>query len=195
MTTIVTRAAKGAALSHADMDANFNNLNNDKIEIGTIQPLIDAVIPVGSMAIFAAGVPAKWLECNGQSLARAGTYAALFAYLDVAYDSVDSSHFNLPDYRGYMLRHVDGGQGIDPDALGRSDRGDGLGGDIVGSRQQDEFKSHTHTETRLGHISKKDYQPGQHLNAFGNTSQTTGATGGLETRPKNIGVLICIRAE
>lgn len=32
MATIVTRAGKGSTLTHAEMDANFNNLNNDKVE-------------------------------------------------------------------------------------------------------------------------------------------------------------------
>jgi hypothetical protein len=34
MTTIVTRAGKGSALSFSEMDANFSNLNNDKAETG-----------------------------------------------------------------------------------------------------------------------------------------------------------------
>jgi len=42
MSTIVTRSGKGSALSWAEADANFTNLNNDKIEtseIGvTVQP-------------------------------------------------------------------------------------------------------------------------------------------------------------
>lgn len=32
MSVIVTRAGKGAPLSHDEVDANFNNLNNDKLE-------------------------------------------------------------------------------------------------------------------------------------------------------------------
>jgi hypothetical protein len=32
MTTIVTRAAKGAALTHAEVDSNFTNLNSAKLE-------------------------------------------------------------------------------------------------------------------------------------------------------------------
>jgi hypothetical protein len=32
MATIVTRAGKGSTLTHAEMDANFNNLNNDKAD-------------------------------------------------------------------------------------------------------------------------------------------------------------------
>ena len=33
MATIVTRAGKGSALTHNEMDANFTNLNTDKIEL------------------------------------------------------------------------------------------------------------------------------------------------------------------
>jgi len=36
MATIVTRAGKGSALTHTEMDANFNNLNNDKLEAGSV---------------------------------------------------------------------------------------------------------------------------------------------------------------
>lgn len=38
MTTIVTRAGKGSALSYTEMDANFNNLNNDKLEASDLSP-------------------------------------------------------------------------------------------------------------------------------------------------------------
>ena len=34
MSTIVTRAGKGSALSYAEVDANFTNLNSDKIQSG-----------------------------------------------------------------------------------------------------------------------------------------------------------------
>ena len=34
MSTIVTRAGKGSALTHNEVDANFNNLNTDKIQSG-----------------------------------------------------------------------------------------------------------------------------------------------------------------
>lgn len=36
MSTIVTRAGKGSALTHAEVDANFTNLNTDKLEAGAI---------------------------------------------------------------------------------------------------------------------------------------------------------------
>ena len=36
MSTITTRAGKGTALSYAEMDANFTNLNNDKLEASSL---------------------------------------------------------------------------------------------------------------------------------------------------------------
>lgn len=36
MTTIVTRAGKGLPLTHNEVDANFNNLNSDKVETSAI---------------------------------------------------------------------------------------------------------------------------------------------------------------
>lgn len=36
MANITTRAGKGSALTHAEMDANFNNLNNDKAEASSL---------------------------------------------------------------------------------------------------------------------------------------------------------------
>jgi hypothetical protein len=41
MSTIVTRAGKGSALTHNEVDANFINLNTDKIQSGnTVSSLI-----------------------------------------------------------------------------------------------------------------------------------------------------------
>ena len=36
MATLVTRAAKGAPLTHAEVDANFTNLNTDKAETSAL---------------------------------------------------------------------------------------------------------------------------------------------------------------
>ena len=48
MTTIVTRTGKGAPLSWVEADANFTNLNNNKLEAGTPSTNI-AVTPVGGI--------------------------------------------------------------------------------------------------------------------------------------------------
>jgi len=39
MATITTRAGKGAALTHVELDANFTNLNTDKLESSDIADL------------------------------------------------------------------------------------------------------------------------------------------------------------
>lgn len=44
MTTIVTRAGKGSALTHAEVDANFVNLNNDKVEASQTVTLTNKTI-------------------------------------------------------------------------------------------------------------------------------------------------------
>ena len=36
MATIVTRSGKGSPLTNGEVDANFNNLNSDKVETSTI---------------------------------------------------------------------------------------------------------------------------------------------------------------
>ena len=41
MSTIVTRAGKGSALSYVEVDSNFTNLNTDKIQSGnTVASLV-----------------------------------------------------------------------------------------------------------------------------------------------------------
>jgi hypothetical protein len=42
MATIVTRAGKGSPLTHNEVDANFNNLNSDKIETSAIGSTVQA---------------------------------------------------------------------------------------------------------------------------------------------------------
>jgi len=41
MSTIVTRAGKGSALTHTELDANFTNLNNDKYQSGASPTFTD----------------------------------------------------------------------------------------------------------------------------------------------------------
>lgn len=47
MSTIVTRAGKGSALTHNEVDANFINLNTDKVQSGDT---------VGSLVILSATI-------------------------------------------------------------------------------------------------------------------------------------------
>ncbi len=152
-----------------------------------------SAIPTGTVIAWLTGTPPTGtLECDGSAISRT-TYATLFGVLGTTYGNGDgSTTFNLPDLRGYFLRGFDNGAGNDPDAASRTDRGDGTTGDNVGTKQADELKSHTHTygnsADNIGAASGTGVKDAENSNSF-----TSGATGGNETRPKNVAVMFCIK--
>lgn len=76
-------------------------------------------------------IPTGWLECNGAGISRSA-YSGLFAAIGTTYGSGNgSTTFNIPDYRGVVLRGFDHGRGLDP-------------GRTLGSYQADAFGSHAH---------------------------------------------------
>lgn len=122
----------------------------------------------------------------------------------------------LPDLRGRFLRGMDKGAGNDPNAGSRT------GGNVLGSIQGDEFKSHDHTgSTNLdgNHVHRFDdaytaeFPNNGILGMDGNDSDnsyrtrvnytdndgahihnfTTNTRGGSETRPKNVYVNYIIK--
>lgn len=70
MSTIVTRAGKGSPLTHAEVDANFTNLNSDKIESGNT---------VSSLNILSANIDGGTVDNTvvGGSTPAAGTFTTL----------------------------------------------------------------------------------------------------------------------
>jgi len=130
--------------------------------------------------------PTGFIKANGTSLSTS-TYAALFAAIGYTFGGSGGS-FNVPDLRGEFLRGWDDSRGVDS---GRS----------FGSAQADEFKSHTHTGSSLaaGTIWLSRYQlsggtwPNERDGNTSGTGSPTGATGGTETRPRNVALLACIK--
>ena len=136
------------------------------------------LIPSGAVFYFAASTaPTGYLKADGTAISRT-TYADLFAVVGTTYGSGDgSTTFNLPDLRGEFLRGWDDSRGVDS-------------GRTFGSFQADEFKSHTHPYD--ANRGSSDY--GGSNNASGSPNNgTTSATGGTETRPRNIALLACIK--
>lgn len=130
-----------------------------------------------------------WLECDGSSLLIVD-YPILYAAIGNAFGAALAGYFKLPDTRGIGVRGWDHGRGKDPDAALRT------GGDHIGSTQEDQLASHAHyipgykaSLTALfggnERILDIDGSP-----PFGNY---TAATGGTETRMKNINVMFIIR--
>lgn len=146
------------------------------------------VSPAGLTSAFPmATCPGGWLEANGSAVSRA-TYSALFTAIGVTYGAGDgSTTFNLPDYRGYFLRGWDHGSGNDPDAASRTNRGDGTTGDNVGTKQTDQYSSHSHgpgtlsgaTNTAGAHThtvtASHIGSAGSYLNGGGTQSYATGS--------------------
>jgi microcystin-dependent protein len=117
-----------------------------RFQLGTIST---QAAPSGAVQAFAgAAAPTGWLLCNGAAVSRA-TYAALFAAIASAHGSGDgSTTFNLPDYRGRIIRGVDGGIARDPDRAGRTAaNAGGNTGDAVGSVQGEATKKNGMTVT------------------------------------------------
>jgi len=70
-------------------------------EVGAIKPWGKSTAPDG------------YVLCDGASLARAGTYADLFAVIGTTYGTADGSSFNVPNLQGKMPQGYDGGSSYD----------------------------------------------------------------------------------
>ncbi|MDR1350849.1 MAG: tail fiber protein [Zoogloeaceae bacterium] len=141
------------------------------------------IVPTGSVFWFAAPTsPAGYLACNGALLSRA-VYADLFAAIGTTFGSGDDeTTFALPDLRGEFIRGWDGGRGEDA-------------GRVFGSAQGDAFRSHTHNITYYHSTSTNStaLYPRSTVVATTTGILATAASGGTETRPRNIALLPCIK--
>lgn len=144
-------------------------------------------------------IPEGWLLWDGRMLDKNDpTYRALFAVIGTIHGGAATPHFQLPDYRGRFLRGVDHGAGRDPEAVARSAPGQGNtgnAGDRVGSIQNDLIGSHNHTahgvhlEAAGGHgFDGAGFETNSNRNHPWTRNYETHATGGGETRPKNVAV-------
>ena len=131
----------------------------------------------------ASTAPIGYVVCNGAAVSRT-TYSNLFAVIGTTYGNGDgSTTFNLPDLRGEFIRGWDAGRGVDPSR-------------VFGSSQLDDFESHTHTTTYAYGFdfgSSGRSSGGANSVQTYNTSQAINATGGTETRPRNVALLPCIK--
>ena len=145
--------------------------NNNVINVG---------VPVGAVAYFAQDVPPfGWLKANGAAVSRT-VYANLFAAIGERYGRGDGrTTFNLPDLRGEFIRSWDDGRAIDRNRA-------------LGSWQADEFRSHSHG---IGVKRMPDSDRGSNSSTVSvDTVGQTDPAGGIETRPRNIALLACIKA-
>lgn len=138
-------------------------------------------MPAGSVIYYAnTTAPAGYLKANGAQVSRSA-YAALFAAIGTIYGAGDGvSTFNLPDLRGEFVRCLDEWKGTDPD-YSRP----------IGSVQGHMLASHSHTIYRGTAVGNNKWDGAHGDNMVFDAS--SGATGGVETRPRNMALLACIK--
>jgi microcystin-dependent protein len=163
--------------------------------------VVNGGVPIGTVLASASTIePAGYIICSGKSLAVL-SYPALFAAISYTYGG-SGANFNVPDYRGYFLRGWDNGRGVDPDSSSRT-IANGTGttvGNVLGSIQGDQFKSHNHgiSPNFLASSSGYFHQAASGTGAWPDKQdfQTYGtqSNGGNETRPVNMYVMYIIRA-
>jgi len=124
--------------------------------------------------------PAGAMKANGAAVSRT-TYAALFAAIGTVFGAGDgSTTFNLPDLRGEFVRGWDDSRGVDS-------------GRAMGSAQTDMLKSHSHLIPTNAGSAKAGFMQTSGIYTSPGLNISTDATGGAETRPRNIALLACIK--
>ena len=152
-----------------------------KANITYVDSQVASVVPAGTIILFASPtVPTGYLKANGALVSRTA-YSALFTAIGTTFGAGDgSTTFALPDLRGYFPRGWDDGRGID---VGR----------VFGSTQEDDFKSHTHANSFGVSWELSSTTVYNNNKKYVDINQPLTATGGTETRPKNIALLYCIK--
>jgi len=136
MATIVTRSGKGSALSHTEVDANFTNLNTDKVEAGANLSLFtnDANFPAATNGTFVIEVATA---VTGGTVAPASSATCYWyklddevALLSFTITNIDTSGLATTDniilrnfpfsFNGFGANDalLSNYRGIDPSALG-----------------------------------------------------------------------------
>lgn len=148
-------------------------------------------VPRGAVIAFATGlVAAGWLECDGTAIDRI-TYAGLFAIIGTTFGEGDgSTTFNIPDLRGVFVRGwANTKENVEADLDNGTPRIVYDEGRNFGTEQADAFKAHSHTFKGATGSSgagrgDRDSEP---------ETQDTGSTGDIETRPRNVALMYCIK--
>ena len=166
---------------------------------------INVATPPGQVATYAmTSCPSGWLAADGSAISRT-TYAILYSNIGSTWGNGDgSTTFNVPDLRGVFLRGT--GTNANPTVVAAG----GAIGQAVGTYAADTYLNHTHTDAGHTHSYTTPSSNSQAIGGSGSNYYNTGSaatnttgmgyasiqastTGGTETKPKNYGVLYCIK--
>ena len=156
------------------IDAYTKRESDDKFALKT--ELTDG-LPIGAYLSYPSQktIPAGFLIADGRSLKKA-EYTELFDVIGYTYGG-SGDNFSLPNF-----------------ADGKFMRGIGGNAAALGQAQQDEIKSHTHGIGQQPGVGQSN-NGGTGAFVGQNSYIQSGATGGNETRPYNMAVVVIIKAK
>lgn len=134
-------------------------------------------LPIGAYLSYPSQktIPAGFLIADGRSLKKS-EYAELFTVIGYTYGG-SGDNFNLPNFAdGKFMRSIGGNAAA------------------LGQVQQDEIKSHSHGIGQQPGVGQSN-NGGSGPFAGSNNHIQSGATGGNETRPYNMAVVVLIKAK
>ena len=196
-----------ASLYGTDFLVGYDGSTKDECKVSVLELLYSIGIPAGFVLPFAGSVqPRGWVKCDGSYYdPNNSMYNPLFKVIGTTYGSRSTdSFFKVPDLRGYFVR-------------GCGTNEDGTSSLALGVKQADNFAQHTHIASATPIIST---QGTNHNNAASAKATATkafeindgkgtpiynvpgidigvkvfnAATGGSETRPKNIALWYYIK--
>ena len=197
----------------ASSTATTQALGDNTTKVATTAFVLANSTPIGAIAHFPfSAAPTGWLKANGGTIGNASSGATLRANadtltlfsllwanldntnypiqtsaganttrgVDAATDFAANKRFPVPDLRGEFIRGLDDSRGVDASR-------------VLGSAQGESFKSHTHTQqANAAGGAGSGYMSGS-VNVNNSSGGETLATGGTETRPRNVALLACIK--
>jgi len=181
------------AISISDITELFFDSANDRFVFYHIREV--AAVPVGGSIDWNTNTPPSgYLEEDGSAVSRV-TYADLFAVIGVQFGPGDGVNtFNLADKRGEFPRFWDHGAGNDPGAALRTDRGDLVAGDNIGTKQLDTVGPHNHgIPSHTGSFVGGNVSNAIVGDALNTTYFTSNNLSTNETRGRNIYVMSAIK--
>lgn len=156
------------------IDAYTKKESDDKFALKT--ELTDG-LPIGAYLSYPSQktIPAGFMLADGRSIKKS-EYTELFDVIGYTYGG-SGQNFNLPNFAdGKFMRSIGGNAAA------------------LGQVQQDEIKSHTHGVGQQPGIGQSN-NGGSGPFAGSNNHIQSGATGGNETRPYNMAVVVIIKAK
>jgi len=188
---------------YTDQSVTTDKLANDSVTTDKIT-FENSLVPTGAVFHFAsASAPTGYLVCDGSTIpngqgtvqGKTANFSALYAIVASTYGSAGQ----LPDLRGEFIRGWDGGKGVDSERQ-------------FGTFQSDLYKSHKHSiimshevnggKDNVGYpavdgsapyVFHSENEPDGSYTQPGGYGNPLYSSGGVETRPRNIALLPCIK--